>query len=168
MQLDCGANPRRGTYNMDKTVSENLNMAKPILSRFDLVFILRDRADTNLDQMVSSNIMNLYRKTSSVAAAQAPSTAAARAQACSNTTTTTAETENQMSLSERLAWVTVEFGPELHCLCPRILQTKAYPGSCHYFQRILYGVAVPVRLEALISIIFSARKSKSEKARLVI
>jgi len=46
---------------MDKTVAENLNMAKPILSRFDLVFILRDRADKALDQRVSSNIVNLYR-----------------------------------------------------------------------------------------------------------
>lgn len=36
-------------------------MAKPILSRFDLVFILRDRADKSLDGAVSSNIMNLYR-----------------------------------------------------------------------------------------------------------
>lgn len=36
-------------------------MSKPILSRFDLVFILRDRVDQNLDRRVSNNIMNLYR-----------------------------------------------------------------------------------------------------------
>ncbi|KAG7364569.1 replicative DNA helicase [Nitzschia inconspicua] len=58
----AAANPKHGSYNMSKSVAENLNMARPILSRFDLVFILRDRADEEQDRMVSSNIMNLYRK----------------------------------------------------------------------------------------------------------
>jgi DNA helicase MCM8 len=57
----AAANPKHGSYNMSQTVSENINMAKPILSRFDLVFILRDHVDPNLDRMVSSTIMNLYR-----------------------------------------------------------------------------------------------------------
>lgn len=57
----AAANPKHGSYNMNKTVAENLNMSKPILSRFDLVFILRDRADQDLDRLVSTNIMNLYR-----------------------------------------------------------------------------------------------------------
>jgi DNA helicase MCM8 len=61
----AAANPKHGSYNMGKTVAENLNMAKPILSRFDLVFILRDRANTNLDRLVSNNIMDLHRKTGS-------------------------------------------------------------------------------------------------------
>jgi DNA helicase MCM8 len=58
----AAANPKHGSYNMSKSVAENLNMARPILSRFDLVFILRDRADEEQDRMVSSNIMSLYRK----------------------------------------------------------------------------------------------------------
>ena len=58
----AAANPKHGSYNMSKTVAENLNMARPILSRFDLVFILRDRADKDQDRLVSSNIMNLYRR----------------------------------------------------------------------------------------------------------
>jgi DNA helicase MCM8 len=57
----AAANPKQGSYNMGKTVAENLNMARPILSRFDLVFILRDRADKDQDRLVSSNIMNLYK-----------------------------------------------------------------------------------------------------------
>ena len=56
------ANPKHGSYNMSKSVAENLSMARPILSRFDLVFILRDRVDKDQDRLVSSNIMNLYRK----------------------------------------------------------------------------------------------------------
>lgn len=58
----AAANPRHGSYNLGKTVAENLSMASPLLSRFDLVFILLDQADANQDQRVSSNIMNLYRQ----------------------------------------------------------------------------------------------------------
>jgi DNA helicase MCM8 len=61
----AAANPKHGSYNMSKSVAENINMARPILSRFDLVFILRDRADKDQDRLVSSNIMNLYRKPNS-------------------------------------------------------------------------------------------------------
>lgn len=60
----AAANPKHGSYNMSRSVAENLNMARPILSRFDLVFILRDRADKDQDRLVSSNIMNLYRNQS--------------------------------------------------------------------------------------------------------
>mmetsp|Transcript_7799 Transcript_7799/g.11626 ORF Transcript_7799/g.11626 Transcript_7799/m.11626 type:complete len:960 (-) Transcript_7799:245-3124(-) len=58
----AAANPKNGNYNMGKTVAENLAMATPLLSRFDLVFILRDRADLDQDRMISSNIMDLYRQ----------------------------------------------------------------------------------------------------------
>ncbi len=58
----AAANPRNGKYNMNKTVAENLNVPPPLLSRFDLVFILRDEADTDQDKLVSRNIMDLYRQ----------------------------------------------------------------------------------------------------------
>ena len=58
----AAANPKHGSYNLGKTVAENLSMASPLLSRFDLVFILLDQADTNQDQRISSNIMSLYRQ----------------------------------------------------------------------------------------------------------
>lgn len=94
----AAANPKHGSYNMGKTVAENLNMAKPILSRFDLVFILRDRADRDLDRIVSSNIMNLYRGRSARAP---PPGVAAR-----NVPVAPSESgENRLPLSERLAWV---------------------------------------------------------------
>lgn len=96
----AAANPKHGSYNMSKTVAENLNMAKPILSRFDLVFILRDRANANLDRLVSNNIMNLHRTTA----------------ADTSSNTKGAQTENQfdyskpktgvrMPLPDRLQWV---------------------------------------------------------------
>ena len=53
----AAANPKSGNYNMSKTVAENLNMTGPLLSRFDLVFILRDEADADRDRMISGSIM---------------------------------------------------------------------------------------------------------------
>jgi DNA helicase MCM8 len=97
----AAANPKHGSYNMSQTVAENLNMAKPILSRFDLVFILRDRADKSLDRMVSSNIMNLYRNGRPSASQEASEQKSLVAEMDSN-----GNHENKLSLSERLAWVT--------------------------------------------------------------
>lgn len=39
----AAANPAGGHYNKNKTVAENLKMGQPLLSRFDLVFILLDK-----------------------------------------------------------------------------------------------------------------------------
>lgn len=57
----AAANPKSGSYNLQKSVSENLNMAGPLLSRFDLVFILRDEADADRDQMIAGSIMGRLR-----------------------------------------------------------------------------------------------------------
>lgn len=58
----AAANPKSGNYNKGKTVGENINMSSPLLSRFDLVFVLQDTANNSQDKMVSRNIMNLYRQ----------------------------------------------------------------------------------------------------------
>ena len=39
----AAANPIGGRYDRSKTVIENLNMSEPMLSRFDLVFLLLDQ-----------------------------------------------------------------------------------------------------------------------------
>jgi DNA helicase MCM8 len=109
----AAANPRHGSYSMNKSVGENLNMAKPILSRFDLVFILRDRADKDQDRMVSSNIMNLYRnrrQLGSDASCNPQAVASTQdqwgAQGEASTSNGDGETDTRLPLSERLAWVT--------------------------------------------------------------
>ena len=56
----AAANPKSGRYAPDKSVSENLNMAGPLLSRFDLVFILRDEADSRQDELISGSIMGRF------------------------------------------------------------------------------------------------------------
>lgn len=94
----AAANPKHGSYNMSKTVAENLNMAKPILSRFDLVFILRDRVDKDLDRMVSSNIMNLYRSGARTIQGKEHEQCDAGGPASGGSVV-------RMSLAARLAWV---------------------------------------------------------------
>lgn len=102
----AAANPKHGSYNMDKTVAENLNMAKPILSRFDLVFILRDRADKALDQRVSSNIVNLYRNKSNATSQSTAMPQTAEYAATSNGQNFAGEMgDGRMPLADRLTWV---------------------------------------------------------------
>jgi DNA helicase MCM8 len=56
----AAANPVGGHYDLSKTVAENLKMSAPMLSRFDLVFVLRDRADAERDHVLSEHIMDLH------------------------------------------------------------------------------------------------------------
>ena len=96
----AAANPKHGSYNMSKTVAENLNMARPILSRFDLVFILRDRADKDQDRLVSSNIMDLYRNSNGSRAHHTDTTVQDEF-LCKDENAT-----NRVPLEKRLNWVT--------------------------------------------------------------
>ena len=56
----AAANPVGGSYDRSRTVSENLKMAQPLLSRFDLVYILMDNADTERDRFISEHIMSMF------------------------------------------------------------------------------------------------------------
>lgn len=100
----AAANPRHGSYSQSKSIGENLSMAKPILSRFDLVYILRDRANKDLDQRVSSTIMGLYRGSDTKDVSNCSQTIPLDRPLHSSTTPE--EISNRLRLSERLAWVT--------------------------------------------------------------
>lgn len=55
----AAANPSDGHYNKAKTVAENLKIWPTLLSRFDLVFILLDKADAHLDDLLTNHIQSL-------------------------------------------------------------------------------------------------------------
>lgn len=55
----AAANPSAGHYDKSKTVAENLKIWPTLLSRFDLVFILLDRADAYLDDLLTNHIQSL-------------------------------------------------------------------------------------------------------------
>jgi len=56
----AAANPVGGHYNKSKTIAENLKMSPALLSRFDLIFILLDKADKEKDLMLSEHIMAMH------------------------------------------------------------------------------------------------------------
>jgi DNA helicase MCM8 len=56
----AAANPVGGHYDKSKTVCENLKIALPLLSRFDLVFILVDNPDEARDRFISEHVMKMF------------------------------------------------------------------------------------------------------------
>jgi replicative DNA helicase Mcm len=57
----AAANPQFGRYEPRRTVIENINLPVTILSRFDLIFILRDVPDKEADAKVSRHVLGLHR-----------------------------------------------------------------------------------------------------------
>ena len=62
----AAANPALGRYNPYQTVGQNITLPVTILSRFDLIFILRDIPDAERDGLMAGHILNLHRMVSSV------------------------------------------------------------------------------------------------------
>ncbi|KAG8466214.1 hypothetical protein KFE25_001970 [Diacronema lutheri] len=58
----AAANPTGGHYNRAKTVAENLRMSAPILSRFDLIFILLDAPDRGKDRRLSRHVFAMHSR----------------------------------------------------------------------------------------------------------
>lgn len=54
------ANPHMGRYNDHKTVAENIRLSPPILSRFDLIFIVQDQPDPAKDAKLADFILTLH------------------------------------------------------------------------------------------------------------
>lgn len=53
----AAANPVRGRYDKRKTLKQNVNLSPPIMSRFDLYFVLIDDVDAEHDRNVSRHIL---------------------------------------------------------------------------------------------------------------
>ncbi|XP_012221174.2 DNA helicase MCM8 isoform X1 [Linepithema humile] len=56
----AAANPIGGQYDKSKTITENLNISQPILSRFDLIFLLLDKPDEHFDNLLCKHIMTVH------------------------------------------------------------------------------------------------------------
>ena len=61
----AAANPTLGRYEAHRTVAENISLPVTILSRFDLIFVLRDVPNKESDSKMSAHILELHRKGSS-------------------------------------------------------------------------------------------------------
>ncbi len=58
----AAANPALGRYEPHRTVAENISLPVTILSRFDLIFVLRDVPNKETDSKMSEHILELHRK----------------------------------------------------------------------------------------------------------
>jgi replicative DNA helicase Mcm len=58
----AAANPSLGRYEPHRTVAENISLPVTILSRFDLIFVLRDVPNKEADSKMSEHILEMHRK----------------------------------------------------------------------------------------------------------
>ena len=58
----AAANPAFGRYEPSRLFAENVTLPVTILSRFDLLFILKDVPDKETDSKMTEHILNLHRK----------------------------------------------------------------------------------------------------------
>jgi DNA replicative helicase MCM subunit Mcm2 (Cdc46/Mcm family) len=61
LQVLAAANPHYGRYNVKKTISENINLPVALLSRFDLLFLLRDIANHELDMQLAIHVCSVHQ-----------------------------------------------------------------------------------------------------------
>ncbi len=57
----AAANPSLGRYEPNRTVAENISLPVTILSRFDLIFVLRDVPNKESDSRMSEHILQIHR-----------------------------------------------------------------------------------------------------------
>ncbi|SCP06041.1 DNA helicase MCM8, putative [Plasmodium ovale] len=53
----AASNPKEGKYNYEKTIMENMKIFYPLLSRFDLVFLLTDKVSEEKDYTISNQLI---------------------------------------------------------------------------------------------------------------
>ncbi|MEM1563235.1 MAG: minichromosome maintenance protein MCM [Candidatus Bathyarchaeia archaeon] len=58
----AAANPALGRYEARRTIAENISLPVTILSRFDLIFVLRDVPNKEVDGKMSEHILEIHRK----------------------------------------------------------------------------------------------------------
>jgi replicative DNA helicase Mcm len=66
----AAANPSLGRYEPHRTVAENISLPVTILSRFDLIFVLRDVPNKESDGKMAEHILEIHRKGASPVEAQ--------------------------------------------------------------------------------------------------
>ena len=66
----AAANPSLGRYEPNRTVAENISLPVTILSRFDLIFVLRDIPNKESDSKMTDHILEIHRRGASPVEAQ--------------------------------------------------------------------------------------------------
>jgi replicative DNA helicase Mcm len=58
----AAANPALGRYEPNRTVAENISLPVTILSRFDIIFVLRDVPNRDADSKMSQHILEIHQR----------------------------------------------------------------------------------------------------------
>ncbi|KAI9183313.1 MCM DNA helicase complex subunit [Blastocladiella emersonii ATCC 22665] len=58
----AAANPLRGRYNTQIPFSQNVDLTEPILSRFDVLCVVKDRVDPELDDMLAEFVVSSHMR----------------------------------------------------------------------------------------------------------
>ena len=58
----AAANPEGGRYDVSRTFADNVNLPEPILSRFDVLCVIRDTADVIQDLQLANHVVESHRK----------------------------------------------------------------------------------------------------------
>jgi len=61
----AAANPMYGKYDPFKNITENVALPIPLLTRFDLIFVVRDIPSKERDRTIAQHIINLHKRSSS-------------------------------------------------------------------------------------------------------
>lgn len=56
----AAANPVNSRYNPKKSVVENINLTPALLSRFDLIYIMLDKANETYDRSLALHILSIF------------------------------------------------------------------------------------------------------------
>jgi DNA replication licensing factor MCM6 len=70
----AAANPVYGRYDRTKTLKANVALSAPILSRFDLFFVVLDDCNPDADRQVAQHILQVHRCEDNTSAVKAPFT----------------------------------------------------------------------------------------------
>lgn len=60
--LLAAANPTLGRYNSYQTITQNINLPVTLLSRFDLIFVIKDIPNLEVDAEIAMHILKNYQK----------------------------------------------------------------------------------------------------------
>src|ERR1043165_610427 len=56
----AAANPIGGRYNTSKSFSENVELTEPILSRFDVLCVVKDTVDPTIDEFLANFVVKSH------------------------------------------------------------------------------------------------------------
>ena len=57
----AAANPKFGRFDRYKSIAEQINLPSPILSRFDLIFVVEDKPNPEKDKKLAKHILNIHK-----------------------------------------------------------------------------------------------------------